>query len=224
MKAERFVSYCRTSTRSQNLGIEAQRAAVARHVGDGEILAEYVEQESGSDNSREQLQAALAMCRLTGAVLIVARLDRLSRNAAFLTALMESGAKFVACDNPHANALTVHVLAALAQHELELIRSRTSAALKATKAKGTRLGRAPGDRMITQHTAKGVAASATVRGARARAYARDMADAIKASRAKLGADATYRAIAADLNARSIRSPRGCAISAATIQRAEALVA
>jgi DNA invertase Pin-like site-specific DNA recombinase len=131
----KYVAYLRVSTERQGrsgLGLEAQREAVMRHVNcHGKLLGEYVEVESGKHHdNRPQLQAALAQCRATGATLIVAKLDRLSRNVAFLAALMESGVEFVCADNPMATKLTVHVLAAVAEHERQMISERTRAALR----------------------------------------------------------------------------------------------
>src|SRR5215475_2595587 len=103
-------------------------------------IAEFIEIETGRRNDRPQLQEALSLCRKRKARLVIAKLDRLSRNLAFIAALMDSGVEFVAVDNPHANKLTVHILAAVAQHEREIISARTSAALKAAKARGKRLG------------------------------------------------------------------------------------
>jgi DNA invertase Pin-like site-specific DNA recombinase len=149
----RFISYIRVSTTQQGasgLGLEAQREAVARHVRGalGVIVAEYCEIESGKRNDRPEIAAALAACRLRHAVLIIAKLDRLARNVFFISSLMESGVEFVACDNPHATRLTIHILAAVAEHEREMISQRTKAALAAAKARGVKLGNPclkPGD-------------------------------------------------------------------------------
>ena len=140
-----FVAYYRVSTDRQGasgLGLDAQRQAVARHVtGSGKLAAEYTEIESGRRNTnRPQLHAALAECRKRRAVLLIARLDRLARNVAFIANLMESGADFVAVDMPTANRLTIHIMAAFAQHERERISLNTKAALAQAKARGTRLG------------------------------------------------------------------------------------
>jgi hypothetical protein len=128
-----FVGYLRVSTERQGqsgLGIEAQRRAVAEHVnGHGKLLAEYVEVESGGRSDRPQLAAAMAHAKATGAKLVVAKLDRLARNVAFLSALMASGVDFVAADMPMANKLTVHILAAVAEAEREAISTRTKAAM-----------------------------------------------------------------------------------------------
>jgi hypothetical protein len=133
MTAVSFVAYLRVSTQKQGadgLGIEAQRRAVAVHVnGHGKLIGEYVETESGSRVDRPQLAAAMAHAKATGAKLVVAKLDRLARNVAFLSALMASGVDFVAADMPMANKLTVHILAAVAEAEREAISARTKAAM-----------------------------------------------------------------------------------------------
>jgi DNA invertase Pin-like site-specific DNA recombinase len=142
---QEFVAYYRVSTDRQGasgLGLEAQRTAVAGYLGGtGELVAAYTEVESGRRHTnRPQLIAALEECRKRRAVLLIARLDRLARNVAFIANLMESAADFVAVDMPNANRLTIHILAAVAEHEREMISQRTRAALAAAKARGTRLG------------------------------------------------------------------------------------
>lgn len=140
---KRFIAYYRVSTEQQGksgLGLDAQRQAVAGYVaGRGDIVAEFTEIES-SRNKRPQLQAALEACRKHKATLLIARLDRLARNVAFISNLMESRVEFVAVDFPEANRLTIHILAAVAEHEREMISKRTKDALKAAKARGVRLG------------------------------------------------------------------------------------
>jgi DNA invertase Pin-like site-specific DNA recombinase len=142
--ASRFVAYYRVSTDRQGasgLGLEAQRQAVARYLGRGRLLAEFTEVESGRRHTnRPELLTALALCRKWRAVLVIARLDRLARNVAFIANLMESSVDFVACDMPQANRLTIHILAAVAEHERELISQRTKAALAEAKRRGTKLG------------------------------------------------------------------------------------
>jgi DNA invertase Pin-like site-specific DNA recombinase len=140
-----FVAYFRVSTERQGasgLGLDAQHEAVARHVAaaDGKIVGEFQEIESGKRNDRPQIATALAMCRARRATLVIAKLDRLARNVAFISRLMESGVDFVACDNPHATRLTIHILAAVAEHERDMISQRTKAALAAAKARGVKLG------------------------------------------------------------------------------------
>lgn len=139
-----FVAYYRVSTDKQGrsgLGLDAQRQAVAVFVAHrGEILAEFTEIESGRKNDRPQLAEALALCRRQRAILVIARLDRLARNVAFISGLMESRVDFVAVDMPEASRLTIHILAAVAEHEREMISKRTKAALQVAKMRGTRLG------------------------------------------------------------------------------------
>lgn len=140
-----YVAYYRVSTQKQGqsgLGLEAQRAAVASFAKDpGAVIAEYTEVESGKNNSREQLLSAIAYAKSKSARLIIAKLDRLSRNAGFIFALRDSGVDFVCADMPDANTLTVGIFAVLAQHERELISSRTKAALQAKKKQGAKLGK-----------------------------------------------------------------------------------
>jgi DNA invertase Pin-like site-specific DNA recombinase len=129
-----FVAYYRVSTQRQGasgLGLEAQQEAVRGFTKGGTIVAEVVEVESGKRNDRPKLAEALALCRKTKATLIIAKLDRLARNVAFVSNLMESGVDFVAVDFPQANRLTVHILAAIAEHEAAMISQRTRAALQA---------------------------------------------------------------------------------------------
>ena len=133
----KYVAYYRVSTRRQGrsgLGLEAQRLAVERF--NGSLIAEYTEVESGRRNARPELQKALAHCRATKSTLLIAKLDRLSRNVAFLSALMDSGAEIVAADMPDANRLTLHIMAALAEHESKMISDRTKAAIAARVARG----------------------------------------------------------------------------------------
>jgi DNA invertase Pin-like site-specific DNA recombinase len=124
---------------ASGLGLEAQRQAVARHIAGGRLSAEFTEIESGKRNDRPQLATALAHAQAVGGVLIIAKLDRLARNVHFISGLLESGVDFVACDNPYATKLTIQILAAVAEHEREMISARTKAALAAAKARGVRL-------------------------------------------------------------------------------------
>ena len=139
-----FIAYYRVSTDRQGasgLGLDAQRQAVAVFVGTGQLVAEFTEIESGRRHTnRPQLLAALAECRKRRAVLLIARLDRLARNVAFISALMENGTDFIACDMPTATRLTIHILAAVAEHEREMISKRTIAALAEAKRRGAKLG------------------------------------------------------------------------------------
>lgn len=220
MAAGKFVSYLRVSTAKQGrsgLGLEAQRQAVAEHLNGGRwtLVAEHVEVESGKRNDRPALAKALADSRIHGATLIVAKLDRLSRNAAFLLTLRDSGVQFVAADMPQANALTVGILAVVAEAEREAISARTKAALAAAKRRGVVLGGHP-ERLPGSARRRGAQVSAETRSARAEQRAADLFPAIEELR-QSGAT-SLRAIAAGLNARSIPAPRGGAWTAATVQR------
>ena len=145
MKKGKYINYLRVSTDRQGksgLGLEAQREAIDNFINGGKwaLLREFVEIESGKKNDRPELKAALELCRKTGAKLVIAKLDRLARNVAFISNLMETNVDFVACDFPEANRLTIHILAAVAEHEREMISKRTKEALQAAKARGVTLG------------------------------------------------------------------------------------
>lgn len=139
-----YIAYYRVSTDKQGrsgLGIEAQREAVKRFVGTSDrILTTFTEIESGKSDDRPQLLAAMANCRKVGAVLLIAKLDRLSRDVAFIANLMKSDVRFIACDMPDADAFRLHIEAAIAEEERRRISGRTKAALKAAKARGVTLG------------------------------------------------------------------------------------
>jgi DNA invertase Pin-like site-specific DNA recombinase len=135
----RWVAYYRVSTGGQNVEMPAQRQAVENYLNGGgwKLIDEFVEVESGKrDNNRPQLHAALALCRKKRATLIIAKLDRLARDTHFVTGLQKSGVAFVCCDNPHANKMTIQMLAVFAEHERDMISARTSASLQALKASG----------------------------------------------------------------------------------------
>lgn len=144
------IAYYRVSTDKQGrsgLGLEAQRSAVetlCQSRGWQLIAPPFQEVESGKRDDRPELQKAILRCRQTGATLVIAKLDRLSRNAAFLLTLRDGGVKFLAADIPDANEFTVNIMALVAQQEREAISARTKAALKAAKARGTRLGNPQG--------------------------------------------------------------------------------
>ena len=215
----KVVTYLRVSTDKQGrsgLGLEAQRKAVTDFLNGGRrtMLAEFVEVESGSRNDRPKLAEALALCRIHKATLVIAKLDRLSRDVHFLTGLERAGIRFVAADMPEANEMVVHIMAVMAQAERKLISARTKAALAAAKARGTKLG---GDRgHIGSVSALGAAKSVAVRQKKAGERARDLGPIIAAIRAE-GA-VSLRDIATGLNGRGITTARGAAWTAMAVSR------
>ena len=218
MTTGNFIAYFRVSTDRQGqsgLGLEAQRQAVMDYLNGGnwKLVAEYTEVESGKRNDRPELAAAMDACRRQKAKLVIAKFDRLARNVHFISGLMESGVDFVAVDMPEANKLTVHVLAAVAEHEREQISARTKAALAAAKARGKKLGWSMPSRRAEQRAAaaKGVA----VNMAKAEQFAANVLPVIREIQAS-GVD-TLSGIALALNARGIKTSRGRRWYAATVR-------
>ena len=207
----RIISYLRVSTVKQGisgLGLEAQRAAVTAFAASGahQVVTQYVEVESGAKSSRPQLTAALAACKLHRATLVIAKLDRLARNVAFIANLMDGGVEFVACDMPHANRLTLHLLAAIAEHEREMISQRTKAALQAVKARGVKLGNPNGAAALRPYAADAGRRSGELRRARAQQNAVAIGEVL---REMMGESAlSLRGMAPELNRRGIPSPSG----------------
>ena len=199
----KFIAYFRVSTDRQGksgLGLDAQREAVMNYLNGGRwtLVGEFTEVESGKRADRPELGNALAACKKQKAKLVIAKLDRLSRNLAFIAALMESGVEFVAVDNPHATKLTIHILAAVAEHERDLISERTKAALQAAKARGKVLG----SKNIAEVGKLGAAAVK----ANARRFAANVQPIIKEI---MRAGATsHNAIAQKLNERNVKTARG----------------
>lgn len=216
MNGAKIVAYFRVSTERQGqsgLGLDAQRTAVeqfAQRTG-AEIVTSYTEIETGKRADREELARAIAHAKRSKATLVVAKLDRLARNVAFTSALMESGVEFVACDQPHANRLTIHILAAVAEHEAEMISQRTKAALAAAKNRGVKLGSAreghwdgrEEQRQVGLAKAQKAASKARARLAD-EAY-EDIADDLKSMRAE---GLSLRAIAERLNEQGHTTRRG----------------
>jgi DNA invertase Pin-like site-specific DNA recombinase len=194
-----YIPYYRVSTDKQGksgLGLEAQMTAALEliHSRGGKIpegLPTFTEVETGKRADRPELDKALKACRVYNAVLVIAKIDRLSRNLAFLANLMESGVDFIACDLPEANRMTIHILAAVAEGEAAAISHRTKVALAAAKQRGVKLGNPRST--ISRHAIKGHRASLAVRQAAALKRALDLRDAI-----------------ADLHAQGITSPTAIA--------------
>jgi DNA invertase Pin-like site-specific DNA recombinase len=209
----RYVAYYRVSTQKQGksgLGLETQQAAVTGFVK-GPILAEFTEVESGKNNQRTELTKAIDKAKLERATLVIAKLDRLSRNASFIFALKDSGVDFQCVDMPDANTLTVGIFATLAQHERELISSRTRSALAAKKAQGAELGKP--DNLTHSAQLKGAAANRAkavngVEAKKALGYARSLRDRKQ----------TFAEIAQALNSSGFRTARGAQYFPAQVQR------
>jgi DNA invertase Pin-like site-specific DNA recombinase len=208
----KFFSYLRVSTDKQGergYGLDAQRKAIDDYLNGGswQLLGEYVEVESGKRNDRPQLEAALAACKRNKAKLVIAKLDRLSRNLAFIATLMERKVDFVCCDMPEANRLTIHIIAAMAEHERNMISDRTKRGLAAAKARGVKLGgpKLPQARKAAQ---KAIRESADRHARNVQPIIRDIQRA--------GAR-TLREVAAALNARGIRTARGGQWHAMTVR-------
>jgi len=152
LEVKEFIAYYRVSTQRQGdsgLGLDAQREAVSRYIKGrrgAKLVGEFTEVETAKGSNalqkRPKLRQALEECKKRDAVLVIAKLDRLARNVHFVSGLMESRVRFVACDLPEANELTLHIMAAFAEHEAKRISERTREALAQAKARGTKLGRA----------------------------------------------------------------------------------
>jgi len=202
-----YVAYYRVSTARQGtsgLGLEAQKETVRQFLNGGNwaLLGEFTEVESGKDSDRPELAKAFRACRLYGAKLVIAKLDRLSRDAHFLLGLEKAGVDFVAADMPSANRLTVGIMAMVADEERRMISARTKAALKAAKARGVKLGGNRGS--VVDDAAR--QASAAARSNRAKNRASDLAPIIEELKAS-GAN-SLGAIAKALTSRGIPTARG----------------
>ncbi len=214
MEGSKFVAYYRVSTQRQGrsgLGLEGQRDSVAAYVWSaaGRVLAEFTEVESGKRNDRPELHKAIRRAKVTGARLIIAKLDRLSRSAAFLLQLRDSGVRFIAADLPNADETVVGIMAVIAQREREMIAQRTKEALAVARKRlakhGRRLGN-PNGAAALRRAALGNSAAIAVVKAGADLRAEDMRETL----ADIVADgcASLAAIAAELNQREIEAPRG----------------
>jgi len=222
----KIIAYFRVSTKQQGasgLGLEGQQAAVEAYARQtaARIVAEYVEVESGKIADRPELARAIAHARRNKAVLVVAKLDRLARNVAFTSSLMRAGVDFICCDNPNANKLTIHILAAVAEDEAERISARTKAALAAAKKRGIKLGSArPGhwngreDRRLAGARKGSKSAGQSLERAAAEAYG-DLQPIMADLRERR---LSLRAIASELNAQGHTTRRGRPWNAVQVAR------
>lgn len=209
-----FTVYTRVSTRSQQesgLGLASQLGAVRRYVAgqNGTILAEFTECESGkkTDKERPQLKAALDLCKKTKSTLVVAKLDRLSRNAEFLLSLQNANVDFVCTDSPNVDRFTVGILALVAQRERELIGLRTKAALAALKARGVKLG--------NPNPAYSISVMNTAATTAAKDFRKEIVPIIQEIK-KTGVK-TFKALAQCLNARGIKTRQGKTWSTSSVR-------
>jgi len=211
-----YIAYLRVSTDRQGksgLGLEAQQEAVSLFARrDDAIIGTFVEIESGRNSERPQLAAALQQCRQLGAVLLIAKLDRLARDVAVIANLMKSDVRFVACDLPNGDPFRLHIEAAIAEEEHRKISARTKAALAAAKTRGVKLGGHRGRGLNDADRSK----AAAVRASEARRRASYLAPVITELRSE-GA-VTLTALASGLNFRSIPAPRGGKWNAMQVSR------
>jgi DNA invertase Pin-like site-specific DNA recombinase len=208
MAMMRYVSYLRVSTQRQGqsgLGVEAQRAAVDQFLlgSGGTLIAEFVEVESGSGRARPVLVQSIALARKVGGTLLIAKLDRLARNVAFVSSLMEAGVEFVAADAPYANRLMIHILAAFAEHERSLISERTKVALAAAKVRGVSLG-LNGKLLAERHRNDALI------------FARSLSSAVEAANDK--GLKTLSELSMELNSLGLRTRHGADWSPGTVHR------
>lgn len=212
MMTGKFVAYYRVSTNKQGisgLGMDAQKQAVANYLNGGSwnLLAEFAEVETGRRNDRQEMAKAVALCRKEGATLLIAKLDRLARNAAFLLNLRDSGVNFVATDMPHADRFTVGIMALVAEKEAEMISQRTRDGLAAAKRRGIKLG--------NPRLAQALKVAQTANLARADTYAKSLLPVIQEIRA--AHVTTLRKIAQCLNARGFKTPNNKAFKAQSVK-------
>ncbi len=215
----KFVAYYRVSTQKQGvsgLGLESQRTATrdyVKHVR-GKLVSAFQDIESGSKDNRPELLKALRECRLTGATLLIAKLDRLSRNRRFLIELQESSTKFICCDMPEANDLTVGILACMAEHERKMISVRTIAALAAVKKRGVKLGN-PNIHLV-RNTDTSAATNARV--AKAKIRNRELKQILLEIKESSSERLSLRGLARYLNEAGYKTTRGQQFHATTVGR------
>ena len=214
-----FVSYIRVSTQKQGqsgLGLEAQVQAVTDyvHTYGGQLVEKFSEVESGAKDDRPELHKALRACRLKGATLLIAKLDRLSRNHRFLVELQDSSVNFICCDMPDANRLTIGLMANIADYERQLISERTKAAMQAAKARGVVLGNPRLSECRNTDPSKATAA----RVKKSKAYKAEILEVINEMEAEIGGYLSAKEIANRLNEAGYQTPRGCTWSHTQVLR------
>ena len=212
-----YIAYLRQSTTKQEksgLGIEAQRSIIHSFVKEGLIIAEFVETESGKKSDRPKLQEALALCRKTNSILIVAKLDRLSRNVAFTSKLLESDVEITFCDFPQANRLILHIISSIAEYEANLISQRTRQSLKAKKERGVKLGKS--ENLMNKHD-EAIAHSNQTNRIKAQNNANNMR-AVALLRSMIKEGLTISQMTKQLNEQGFVSSKGCTFQIVQVQR------
>jgi DNA invertase Pin-like site-specific DNA recombinase len=214
----KFIAYRRVSTKNQGIdgyGMEAQQQAIERYVTaqNGELIGGFEEVESGANNDRPQLRAAMQLAKAKRAVLVIAKLDRISRNASFLMQLQDSGVDFVATDMPNADKFTVSILACVAQRERELTSQRTRAGLAIAKARGVVLGNPRATEALTS-------ANKAIQE-RKQAFAESAVKSIREIQST--GVMSLRRVAHCLNLRGEKTPRGGTWDSTTVRRVLACV-
>lgn len=215
-KNVQYIAYYRVSTHKQKnsgLGLSAQESTVLSYISKegGDLIASYTEVESGKKKSRVELLKAIRHAKATKSRLVIARLDRLARNVSFTANLMESEVDFIACDMPHANKFTIHVMAALAEQEAELISNRTKAALAEARARGVTLGN-PRIKELSKDTSHAAIARKVKANNRAEKYREKVNELIGD-----GCN-TLSKLASKLNTEHWFTERGCKWTPASVSR------
>lgn len=212
-----YIAYLRQSTKKQEasgLGIAAQREIIQSYLNGAPILEEYIETETGKDNNRPKLKAALVLCRQNSSILICAKLDRLSRNVAFTSRLLESDVEIIFCDFPQANRLILHIISSIAEYEAKLISERTRQSLKVRKDGGAKLGKP--ENLLNNHN-KAIRRSVKTNQDKARHNQNNRrATALISMLKKEGR--TYTQIAESLNKQGFKTSRGCKFYAPQVWR------
>ena len=213
----KYVAYLRVSTQKQGysgLGLEAQREIIHNYLHDTIPISEYVEVESGRKSDRPKLKEALSQCRKEGAILIVAKLDRLARSVSFLSSLLESDVEIDFCDFPQANKMVLHIISAISQYEAELTAARTKAALQAKKARGFRLGNP--EHLLDKHEE---AIQNSIKTCKAKAdHNPNNKRAIALLRTLVKEEHTYQEMAEILNREGFVSSHGCSFTKSTVYK------